>query len=77
MIKFLQDLTQETVVDIKATIAAAEVRSCTQATVELQIQRSVAAHICMYPVLHTCRLWLFPRFLDTHRLLWNCISTSA
>ncbi len=42
MIKFLQDLTQETVIDIKSTIASAEVRSCTQDKIELQIQRWVS-----------------------------------
>lgn len=42
MIKFLQDLTQETIVDVKATLAAAQVRSCTQDSVELQITRCYA-----------------------------------
>lgn len=41
MINFLQDLTQETIVDIQATLANAEVRSCTQDSIELQIKRCV------------------------------------
>ena len=39
IIKFLSDLTLETIVDIQGTLAAAEVRSCSQDTVELQVQR--------------------------------------
>jgi len=42
MIKFLQALTQETIIDLKGTLAGAEVRSCTQDTVELQIDRCYA-----------------------------------
>jgi len=42
VIKFLSGLTQETIVDIKGTLAEAEVRSCTQDSVELQIQRCYA-----------------------------------
>jgi len=39
MIKFLQDLTLETIVDIQGTLAAAEVRSCSQSNVEIQVTR--------------------------------------
>lgn len=39
MIKFLQDLTLETIVDIQGTLAAAEVRGCSQSNVELQVTR--------------------------------------
>jgi len=41
-LKWLADLTLESVVDIKGTLAAAEVRSCSQQTVELQISRCYA-----------------------------------
>lgn len=39
MIKFLSDLTLESIVDIQGTLSAAEVRSCSQTTVEIQVER--------------------------------------
>jgi len=39
MIKFLSDLTLETIVDIQGTLASAEVRSCSQTKVEVQVER--------------------------------------
>jgi aspartyl-tRNA synthetase len=38
-IKFMQDLTLETIVDIQGTLAAAEVRTCSQGKIELQVMR--------------------------------------
>ena len=37
MLTFLQGLTEESIVDVRAVLAAAEVKSCSQATVELKV----------------------------------------
>ncbi len=39
MINFLSDLTLETIVDVQGTLAAAEVRSCSQNKIEIQVDR--------------------------------------
>ena len=39
MIKFLSDLTLESIVDVQGTLSAAEVRSCSQTNVEIQVER--------------------------------------